>query len=174
MKLPLLALLAARPSHGYELKSAVTTTFGPLLPPLNAGQVYTSLQRLERDGLVTAPAGDDDPRNKRVYEITEAGRRELARWAAEPTRSAHLKDGFGIKLVLAALTGLVDPVELIARQREEYLRALRHLDDVQAQIDGAGRGRLAAELLLEGGALRLQADLRWLDHCERRLAGEHV
>src|SRR3954447_16871221 len=174
MKLPLLALLAQRPAHGYELKTAVATAFGPMLPPVNAGQVYTSLQRLERDGLVVEAGEDADPRNKRVVEITEAGRRELGRWAAEPASSAHLKDEFAMKLVLAGLSGLVDPQQLIASQRAEYLRALRALDDLQEQIEGDSRGHLATELLLEGGALRLQADLRWLDHCEQRLTEEGV
>ena len=173
MKLPLLALLSGRPAHGYELRAAVGETFGPLLPPVNAGQIYTALQRLERDGLVAAqPVEQADRPNKRVYEITAAGREELERWAGEPTPSAHLKDEFAMKLVLAGLTGIVDPQSMIARQRVEYLRALRELDDIQARLDGGDRGRLAAELLLEGGALRLQADLRWLDRCEQRLEQE--
>ena len=81
MRFPLLALLANGPAHGYELKQAMEQQFGLVLPPLNAGQIYTTLSRLERDGLV-----DDDPvaqngrPNKRVYQLTEAGRIALD-WA---------------------------------------------------------------------------------------------
>ena len=173
MRLPILALLATSPAHGYELKAAVSGAFGPLLPPLNPGQVYTTLQRLERDGLVAGERVEQSDRpNKRVFSITADGRAELERWAREPTPSAHVKDDFAMKLVLSLLTGLIDPQELIARQRTEYLRALRDLDDLQDSL-ADGEAKLAAELLLEGGALRLQADLRWLDRCEQRL-GEQV
>ena len=86
--LPLLALLAAGPAHGYELKQALEQRFGAVLPPLNSGQIYTTLARLQRDGLVEDDAVEQDGRpNKRVYRVTAAGRDELERWVAEPTSS---------------------------------------------------------------------------------------
>jgi DNA-binding PadR family transcriptional regulator len=133
------------------------------LPPLNAGQIYTTLSRLERDGLV-----DDDPvaqngrPNKRVYQLTEAGRMELRGWVADATPAARLKDDFFVKLVLARAAGIANPLELIDRQRAAYLQALRELDDVATGDD-------VSALLVEGAALHLEADLKWLDLCEQRM-----
>jgi DNA-binding PadR family transcriptional regulator len=166
MRFPLLALLANGPAHGYELKSAMEQRFGAVLPPLNAGQIYTTLGRLERDGLVDDDAVAQNGRpNKRVYRLTEKGKLELAGWVADSTPQTRLKDDFFIKLVLARGAGIADPVELIDRQRAAYLQALRDLDDVAAQ---AGEDETAA-LLVEGAALHLEADLKWLDLCEQRM-----
>src|SRR3954468_22976326 len=165
MRFPLLALLATGPAHGYELKQALEQRFGAVLPPLNAGQIYTTLSRLERDGFVDDDAVAQNGRpNKRVYRLTEAGQHELAGWVRDATPASRLKDDFFIKLVLARSAGIADPLELIDRQRAAYLQALRSLDDVAAQADDT------AALLVEGAALHLEADLKWLDLCERRMA----
>ena len=163
MRFPLLALLAGGPAHGYELKQAMEQQFGAVLPPLNAGQIYTTLSRLERDGLVTDDAVAQNGRpNKRVYRLTDKGRLELSGWVADSTPQPRLKDDFFIKLVLARAAGIADPHELIDRQRTAYLQALRDLDDVATHDE-------TAALLVEGAALHLEADLKWLDLCERRM-----
>jgi|SRR4051812_14400570 DNA-binding PadR family transcriptional regulator len=167
MRFPLLALLASGPAHGYELKQALEQRFGAVLPPLNAGQIYTTLSRLERDGLVDDDAVAQDGRpNKRVYRLTEQGRAELSGWVAEATPQTRLKDDFFIKLVLAQAAGIAEARELIDRQRGAYLQALRALDDVAAQANG---DVTTTALLVEGAALHLEADLKWLDLCEQRL-----
>src|SRR3954453_16006174 len=168
MRFPLLALLATGPAHGYELKTQLEQRFGAVLPPLNAGQIYTTLGRLQRDGLVDDDAVAQNGRpNKRVYRLTDAGQHELDQWVADATPSPRLKDDFFVKLVLARAAGIADPLELIDRQRGAYLQALRELDDVAAQ---AGDG--TAALLVEGAALHLEADLKWLDLCEQRLGAD--
>jgi DNA-binding PadR family transcriptional regulator len=168
MRYPFLALLASGPAHGYELKQAFETRFGHVLPPLNAGQIYTTLGRLERDGLVRADHVEQDGRpNKRVYELTDDGRGALADWLAAPAPGARLKDEFFMKLVLAGLTGVADPKTLIERQRREYLQSLRDLDELASAR--RGNGDVAAELLIEGAALHVEADLEWLDLCDQRL-----
>jgi DNA-binding PadR family transcriptional regulator len=169
MRYPFLALLAEAPAHGYELKQALEQRFGTILPPLNAGQIYTTLGRLERDGLVR---GDDVPQdgrpNKRVYELTGAGRAALEEWIATPATGSRVKDEFFMKLVLAGHAGIADPQQLIDRQRREYLQALRDLDALARDENG----NVAAALLVEGAALHLQADLKWLELCEQRLTKE--
>jgi DNA-binding PadR family transcriptional regulator len=174
MRHAILALLAGEPRHGYELKQAFEQTFGAAWPPLNIGQVYTTLGRLERDGLVTGQLIEQGSRpDKRVYVITEAGRAELASWIAEPTAGARLKDEFFTKLVLLDLPGVnggVDRATLIARQRREYLQALRSLNDLVMREQAAGNGTVS--LLIEGAILHLQADLRWLDLCEERTTSD--
>jgi DNA-binding PadR family transcriptional regulator len=166
MRFPLLALLANGPAHGYELKQALEQRFGSVLPPLNAGQIYTTLGRLERDGLVDDdPVAQDGRPNKRVYRLTDAGREELRGWVENATPPARLKDDFFIKLALAEAAQIADWRELILRQRGAYLQALRELDDVAARADGD----VTAALLVEGAALHLEADLKWLDLIERRM-----
>jgi DNA-binding PadR family transcriptional regulator len=166
MRYPFLALLAEGPRHGYELKQALEQRFGPALAPLNAGQVYTTLQRLERDRLVDGADVPGDTRQKRVYTLTEDGREALAGWVAAPSPATRLRDEFFLKLVLAGTSGIADPRTLIERQRREVLIALRALGEANGAPDPV------ASLLAEGAALHLEADLRWLDLCESRLVRE--
>jgi DNA-binding PadR family transcriptional regulator len=167
MRYPFLALLARAPAHGYELKHELEETFGELLPPLNAGQVYTTLARLERDGLVRGDDVREDSRNKRVYELTPAGLEALRAWAEAPTPAVKVKDEFFMKLVLARQAGIADPKALVERRRRRCLQALRDLDDLAAGRNGSLDA--AAALLVEGAALHLEADLKWLERCEERL-----
>ena len=168
MRYAFLALLARQPAHGYELKQAFENAFGPLWPPLNAGQIYTTLARLERDGLVQ---GHDVPQegrpDKRVYELTPQGRQALQVWMAESTTGPRLKDEFFMKVILARLSGVGEPAALIERQLRQYLQSLRDLDNLAASLPPDGDP--AAALFIEGAILRLQADLKWLDLCEERL-----
>lgn len=166
MRYPFLALLSTRSHHGYELKQELEQRFGGALAPLNGGQVYTTLQRLERDGLVEGAEVPDDARQKRTYALTDAGRQALEQWLAEPTPATRMRDDFFMKLVLAGTTGIADPGGLIGRQRAEYLRQLRSLSE------HAAAGGPVATLLAEGAALHVEADLKWLDMCEERLTQE--
>jgi DNA-binding PadR family transcriptional regulator len=160
-----LALLSGDGAHGYELKQAFEGEFGPLLPALNAGQIYTTLARLERDGLVASRPVAGDSRGKRIYELTAAGRTALADWIATPVPGRRLKDEFFMKVVVVASARLARPKHLIDGQRREYLQSLRDLNDL---LDAKAQSPTAA-LLLEGAILHLEADLRWLDLMEQRL-----
>ncbi len=161
-----LALLHGERAHGYELKRALEQEFGSLLPALNAGQIYTTLARLERDGLVASETVPGDSRGKRVYRLTDAGRTMLAEWIETPASGRRLKDEFFMKLIVASAVGLAEPGKLIETQRLEYLQSLRDLNGV---LEANGKGP-AAELLVEGAILHLKADLEWLELIERRLA----
>jgi DNA-binding PadR family transcriptional regulator len=139
--------------------------FEEVLPALNAGQIYSTLGRLERDGLVVSRSVAGDSRRKRVYELTEAGRAVLARWIETPVSGTRLRDEFFMKLVIVTSAGVAEPKTLIDGQRREYLQSLRDLD---ALLAANGKG-LSAELLVEGAVLHLKADLDWLDLIEQRL-----
>ena len=160
-----LTLLANRSVHGYEIRRALEGEFGDLLPPLNAGQIYTTLARLERDGLVVGRDVAEDARGKRIYELTGEGRVALQRWIDAPVSGTRLKDEFFMKFVVVAAAGRADPYQLLDAQRREYLRALRELDG----IDGERTNGATAELLVEGAILHLKADMEWLDVIEQRL-----
>src|SRR5215831_17609026 len=101
-----LAVLSGDHAHGYELKRSLEQGFGSLLPALNAGQIYTTLARLERDGLVESETVPGDRRGKRVYRLTEAGRTMLAEWIETPASGRGLKDEFFMKLIVATSAGL--------------------------------------------------------------------
>jgi len=167
MRLPFLALLADGPAHGYELRSAVQERCGAMLPPMNAGQVYNTLGRLESAGLVASEEVPQQGRpDRRVYKITPAGRAELEAWVTRPVGATRFGDEFFFKLAFAGLGGLADPATLIDERQAECLQALRDTDAVARHGD---RGSPAA-LLAERAAVHLEAELRWLETCRERLA----
>jgi DNA-binding PadR family transcriptional regulator len=158
----LLALLAKEASHGYQLRARLQLALGPLAEALNAGQVYVTLTRLEKAGLVTSEhVGQADRPDRKVYELTETGRRRVMEWLDDTSWPKPAPAEFHLKLVAAAAAGLGDPVRLIDAQRHALLAGLAAAQRAAlAESDGAVAG-----LLLEGVVLRLQADLRWLEAC---------
>ena len=161
----ILAMLAKEPSHGYELRARLKQALGPVGEDLNAGQVYVTLTRLERAGLVvsTQNPGQPDRPDRKVYELTAAGQHRVAEWLAEVSWPRPDLTEFHLKLIAAAAARLADPLAIVDAQRRELLRRLR---DAQRAAMSEPDGSDAA-LLLEGIVLRLQADLRWLEACER-------
>jgi DNA-binding PadR family transcriptional regulator len=161
----ILGLLAHEPHHGYDLKNALEKALGGNRE-INFGQVYTTLARLERNGLVSAAAQAEDGRGKKTYQITERGRAELADWLDRPVEKRRpLQDEFFARLLVRQLAGSGSPQESIARQRQVYLEQLRELTALAA----TGEHDDFMALLIEGAMLHLQADLRWLDLCDERL-----
>ncbi|MCK2222048.1 PadR family transcriptional regulator (plasmid) [Actinomadura sp. ATCC 31491] len=160
-----LAMLAKEPSHGYDLHARLRRALGPLGESLNRGQIYVTLARLEKAGLVVCERSDGLPERpeRKVYALTPAGQQRVTAWLAEVGRPKPDLAEFHLKLAAAAAARLADPVELVAAQRRELLRRLREVQRA-ALAEPAGS---AAGLLLEGVVLRLQADLRWLEACER-------
>jgi DNA-binding PadR family transcriptional regulator len=160
-----LALLAKEPSHGYELRTRLRQALGPVGDAMNAGQIYVTLTRLEKAGLVTSEpsAGAADRPDRKVHALTPAGQQRVADWLTEVSWPRPDLAEFHLKLVAAAAAGLADPITIVNTQRRELLRRLR--DAQRAAM--AEPERSAAGLLLEGIVLRLQADLRWLEACER-------
>ena len=165
MKFPILAMLASSPAHGYELKQELEQHFGAALPPLNTGQIYTSLARLERDGLVDADRVAQDSRpNKRVYRLTAAG----AGGARRVGRPAHPGLAAARRVLHEAGARRTGGHRRSARAHRAPARrvppGLRDLDRL-----GGRERRRAQALLIEGAALHLEADLKWLALCEERL-----
>jgi DNA-binding PadR family transcriptional regulator len=171
----ILALLAVGPSHGYELKARLDRAFGQAWPPVNIGQVYMTLQRLERDGLVKSidvPQAGRPPRTD--YQLTGTGTEEVKAWFATPSDLPRVRDDFVMKVVIARETG-GDPQPLLARQRESYMQSLASLERLAAVRRSTGAaGYGVASLVVEGAALHLQADMKWLDLFEEWLAGTHA
>ncbi|NRQ33487.1 PadR family transcriptional regulator [Nonomuraea sp. NN258] len=161
----LLALLSRGPRYGYQLRVEFESSTGATWP-LNIGQVYTTLSRLERDGLV-APGGADE-QGRAVYTITEAGREELERWFSTPVdQTGRPRDELAIKLAMAVAAGDVDVAEVILAQRLATMRNLQELTRAKrAAADGVAR-----RLVLDSLIFKAEAEQRWLDHCETVLKG---
>jgi DNA-binding PadR family transcriptional regulator len=164
-----LAMLAKEPSHGYQLRARLRHALGPLGEAMNDGQVYVTLTRLEKAGLVTAEqsAGRPERPDRKMYALTAAGQQRVAEWLAEVSWPKPDLAEFHLKLIAAAAAGLADPLAIVDAQRRELLRRLR--DAQRAALDEPAGS--PAGLLLEGIVLRLQADLRWLETCERTWTG---
>jgi DNA-binding PadR family transcriptional regulator len=160
----LLALLAKEASHGYQLRARLQLALGPLAEALNAGHVYVTLNRLEKAGLVSSErVGQADRPDRKVYELTGAGRARLMEWLDDTSWPKPAPAEFHLKLVAAAAAGLGDPVRLVDTQRHALLEELAAAQRAAlAEPEGSVAG-----LLLEGVVLRLQADLRWLEACAR-------
>jgi DNA-binding PadR family transcriptional regulator len=168
MREAMLALLAKEPAHGYELRQRLAEVLGPVGEVLNPGQVYVTLSRLERAGLARGVQVEQSAApDKKVYEVTAAGRDLVTGWLLDASWPKVAPVEFHLKLMAAAATGLADPVALIDAQRRELLRRLRQVEQL-AREEASGDGAL----LLEGSALRLQADVRWLEACERHWTGQ--
>ncbi|MFC8276689.1 PadR family transcriptional regulator [Streptomyces sp. NPDC057271] len=167
MRLPLLALLARGPAHGYELKQDLEQLLGAAYPPTNVGQIYVTLGRLEKSGLIEGEEIAQESRpNKKIYRLTDAGQEALSAWFDETADEPRVRDEFFMKLALAPRTGLADQIALINKQRREYLTTMRNLSKLAATEN---RDNRIAHLLIEGAMLHLQADLDWLERCQEEL-----
>ena len=159
----LLALLAGEPSHGYQLKARLALALGPLAGALNDGQVYVTLSRLEKAGLVESHRAAGRPARPQGLRADPAGRDRVGTWLDDTSWPKPAPAEFHLKLVAAAAAGLADPVGIVDLQRRELLTGLAEAQRAAlAEPNGS-----AAALLLEGVVLRLQADLRWLEACAR-------
>ncbi|MDG4786734.1 PadR family transcriptional regulator [Micromonospora sp. WMMD1102] len=171
MKHLMLGLLAAGPAHGYELRRRYDELFADAGGEVNIGQIYVTLGRLERDGLVTHTAESGaDRRDRKVYRLTAPGTAALRQWLADPAEPPLVRPDVLLRLVAARLAAPllpdVDPRTVVTEHRQRCLEALRELDR-QAARTAAGS---VSGLLLQATALHLQAELRWLDACQQQLA----
>ncbi|GAA2004267.1 PadR family transcriptional regulator [Microbacterium ulmi] len=165
----LLAILDQGPCYGYQLRSEFDRRTGSTWP-LNVGQIYNTLDRLERDGLVGK--GDVDEQGHVYWEITDAGRDEVRSWLASPVeRGLATRDELAIKLAVAATLPGVEVAEVIQTQRRASLAQLQALH--RAKYAGAnpdGPEELAWSLVVDSMIFAAEAEVRWLDHTEQRLA----
>lgn len=168
MRNALLALLEQGPMYGYQLRAEFERRTGSTWP-LNVGQVYTTLARLERDGLVEGTGADDE--GHVTYQVTPAGRGEVAAWFTTPvSRSQPPRDELAIKLALAVTVPGVDVGAVIQQQRTATMSALQDYTRLKrAGGSAAGGADLAWTLVLDSLVFGAEAEIRWLDHCEARV-----
>jgi DNA-binding PadR family transcriptional regulator len=161
----LLGLLRLAPAHGYQLRTDLVDVTGATWP-LNIGQVYSTLQRLERDGLIEADDADpaDGPERRR-YRITQKGISDLDGWLAEAVPHENgPRSELVIKVAIAMSVPGTDVRSVLDAQRATTLMVLQQLTKTKRAADG----KLAA-LAVEWMVLGAEAEIRWLDLCEAQL-----
>lgn len=162
----LLALLDERPMYGLELKSEFDAGTGGVWP-LNVGQVYTTLGRLERDGLVVL--AQESPEGQKVYEITPEGSSTVAEWFRLPSAPAsEARDEMVLKLSLAATKTGLDLSGVIQGERRGVLERLQEY--TRLKKDPRSGNDLGWMILLDSLIFQAEARARWLDSCESRFA----
>ncbi|MBK6874771.1 MAG: PadR family transcriptional regulator [Kineosporiaceae bacterium] len=167
----MLALLDGGPRHGYDLKRHHDEWFLDARP-LAYAQVYATLGRLERDGLVAVAHVETGGGPERtIYELTGAGRDRMTDWLAEPVDAPPPAAEEMIRKLIAAIRTDRDPAGLVARQREVLLRRLRTLtEQAVATSASASAAHPATTLIREHAITHLDADLRWLEAAGHLLA----
>ncbi len=165
VKNSLLALLAEEPTHGYGLKSNFEkSTAGTW--PLNVGQVYTTLARLERDGFAQ-PEGNGEG-NRQTWRITEEGRAALTGWYTQPVPAdPPARDELAIKVLLALAADSADVQQVLHAQRVATMELLQRYTREKREADSDQN--LSWVLLLDSLVLKAEAELKWIDLCEMRL-----
>lgn len=165
----LLAILNQGPCYGYQLRGEFDRRTGSRWP-LNVGQIYNTLDRLERDGLVEKANTDKD--GHVYYAITSAGTAEVDGWLGTPVmRTGVTRDELAIKLAIAVTLPGVDIADVIRAQRAASVSALQDLTQLKnTSRDAASTEDLAGMLVIDSMIFAAEAEVRWLDHAENQLA----
>lgn len=161
----LLVLLRDGPRHGYQLAAEFAERTAERWS-LNTGQVYTTLDRLVRDGFVEPDDGSAPDDRRRTYRLTPAGALRAEAWlASAPPAPEDQRDELVLRVLLVAATSPAAAVDLVHRQRRQLVERLQEVRRQQREADRSLLGRMAGDAVVA----RLEADLRWLDLCEERL-----
>jgi DNA-binding PadR family transcriptional regulator len=163
----LLALLAEQPRYGLQLRQEFEARTGEVWP-LNVGQVYTTLQRLERDGMVASDDLEEGP--QKTYTITAEGSMELDVWLHTPdTGIAPPRDGLVIKILVALRMPGIDVGGLLQSHRRQLVEAMQWYTHMKADADHETNHDLGLALLAGSELFRLEAVVRWLDTVDSRV-----
>jgi len=166
----LLAILDQGPCYGYQLRAEFSRRTGETWP-LNVGQIYNTLDRLERDGL--AEKGDTDEQGHVYWRITDAGRADVRRWLDSPVDRGE-REELAVKLAVAATLPGVEMAEVIRTQRTASAARLQSLKSRADSDAGDGPEEFARSLVVDAMVFSAEAELRWLDHAAARIARHPV
>lgn len=169
VKHALLALLYQRPMHGYELGRQLALAVGAEWD-VKPGQIASTLLRLKEAGLVDCDIVETgEAPDRKVYRLTGAGLEELRAWYLQPeVRQYQVADTFYMKLLFSLMGGPVPAEQVLMAQRRQLYQELHKVTEMRRQADP--RRELPWVLLLDNATMRLEADLRWIEMCQTRLA----
>jgi DNA-binding PadR family transcriptional regulator len=162
LKFGILGLLTEAPLHGYEVRGRFETMMGGSWE-VNIGQIYITLQRLERDQMIES-IGERGDRGKIAYRITNLGRQELNTWLTQPDIDPQLlHEDLFVKILLLRRLAPDNLVDLLQEQQQVKLQHLRNLGAIERQARVNGRHDLL--LIVRGAMMHTEADIKWLDLC---------
>lgn len=172
IKYAILGILAEGDLHGYELKSSFDEKVGEFWS-LNYGQIYSTLDRLEKEELVAHDRQAQEKRpDRKIFRITPHGRDELEKWLCTPVAKVRaLRDEFFVKLVFMDKTNPGPVLELIEKQKMLYLKHMNRLTHRKMALkkETDSLEALTAEILMDAGLFHAEADIKWLSHCESKI-----
>jgi DNA-binding PadR family transcriptional regulator len=169
VRFALLALLSEGPRYGLQLREEFEARTGEVWP-LNVGQVYMTLQRLERDGLVESEGEGDGP--QKGFRITAEGERELATWLrTPPDLSSPPRDELVIKILIALRMPGTDVQGVIQTHRRYLVELMQQWTRIKEQ---AAEGDLSLALAVDAELFRLDSVVRWLDMADGRIKRDRV
>jgi DNA-binding PadR family transcriptional regulator len=172
----MLALLSEGPKYGLQLREEFEARTGEVWP-LNVGQVYTTLQRLERDGLIVSDDSDSvTDSTQKAYRITEDGSRELSTWLrTPPDLSSPPRDELVMKILVSLRVPGIDARDVIQAHRRYLVELMQQWTRIKEEAtsagdrDSAGDGDLSLSLAVDAEIFRLDGVMRWLDSAEARI-----
>lgn len=172
IKYALLGILAEQDLHGYELKTSFDDKVGEFWS-LNFGQIYSTLDRLEKEELVTHDRETQERRpDRKIFRITPQGRESLAEWLTAPVGKVRaLRDEFFIKLVFMDKSDSAPILALIEKQKALYIKRMSQLTQRKLAVKKGVRDMhaLTTELLIDAGLFHAESDIRWLDLCASKI-----
>ncbi len=189
IKHALLGILAERPRHGYDLKRAFEDKVGDFWS-LNYGQIYTTLERLHKNGLVEyEDIEQSDKPDKKIYRVTKAGMEEFQEWRVRPVKAEPraLRDELFLKIMFMDEEEYPGILSLIQSQQSVYMAHMMQLTNRKFEIEQSARReleqaeseeerrriereKLIGVLLIDVALHHAEADIRWLRHCEAKIS----
>jgi DNA-binding PadR family transcriptional regulator len=172
VKYALLGILSEGERHGYDLKEAFDERIGEFWG-LNFGQIYSTLDRLEREGLVEWREEPQERRpDRKIFRITAKGRRELEEWLLRPVgRPRALRDELFIKLVFLQSSDHGPILDLIDQQKKVYMSHMQRLTRRKVELSARAdrRAFFVTDVLIDAALFHAEADLKWLSHTEQKI-----
>jgi len=168
VKASILAVLTMGECHGYQLRQEIESRTGGSWQ-INIGQIYSTLERLERDGLVETTESNEQGQTR--YRVTEAGAAEASLWlTAAIASTAETRNELAMKLALAVTIPGCDVEKLVNAQRAQTMRTLQALTATKREVDQNDASELPWLLIADLNIFNCEAELRWLEHIEGTLA----
>lgn len=168
VKASILAVLTMGDCHGYQLRQEIESRTGGSWQ-INIGQIYSTLERLERDGLVEAIEANEQGQTR--YRVTESGRLEAQAWLSSAIPSStETRNELAMKLALAVTIPGCDVEKLVSAQRVQTMRTLQVLTATKRDVDYRDANELPWLLIADLNIFNCEAELRWLEHIEGTLA----
>jgi DNA-binding PadR family transcriptional regulator len=172
VRFAVLGLLSAKGMHGYQLKTRFDRVTGGFWQ-LNFGQIYSTLDRLAREGLVERSCEREErDSDRKIFRITVKGKAKLDDWILRPVAHPRaLRDDLFVRLLFSDRSSAGPILRLVARQRDVYDLEMRKLSKRKAQLEKmkSDESGFLTDLLIDAALFHAEAELSWLSHVEQKV-----